>query len=678
MSNFITLDDLFTPFWDKLKDRQIFCGFKLIGEQKVPVGADGQTGLGADADIGRFGTYEQIKKMNLPFLGISLMNPIEIDNKYLVCLDFDWKRAPNGVAEPEQLELMAMLQKLGAYYETSFSGKGAHYWVLAKDENIPRSLKLKNNCEIEVFSGFPNGKSNVLVTDYDIEGELKQINIKAIWPKVEEPKPQTAQKLGNMTVNIADNLVKARDVLNFIPADDYEVWIRVGMILKGEFGDNAYNLWDQWSMRSDSYEPEIMLNKWASFNGSGLTIASLVAMGKEYGYEVQHAPKSTPQEDFLADPVSGEIVIKKRLTDRVVTLAKALVPPEWVIDGIIPSGVGSLSGFAGVGKTTAVIPLACAAGGFISHLDNFKVSIRRKVVIFTEQPSQIERLLFGIHEHMVMKDGGAKPSWDEISEWIILINSKRESITELQASLSEACLDYQYNHEKLGKVSPLIILDTAAANLKVEQENDNGEISNNMSMIKELAEKHNAHFWIINHLAKDAKNQSIDQIMNMTARGGSAWGSDANWTALIGKADPDNIDSETILKIDKERIGTLRGSEIVFTAVFQSKFMKDKLGEAVEIFYPVVGMRRSETAIRKKDAYKKKMDEYHEAIFKAVKETMYPSGVDIHKIVGGKTADFNRVIRELIACNSLQYAPLPQDLRKGRKTEYLLIPPKEE
>lgn len=674
MSNFITLDDLFLPFWEQIKDRNVFCGFKIIGEQKVPVGVDGQPGLGADASIERFGTYEQIKAMNVPFVGLSLMNPIEVDGKYLVCLDFDWKRAPEGKAEPEQIDLMLMLNKLGAYYETSYSSKGAHYWVLSKLDNIPRSIKLANNCEIEVFSGFPNAKSNVLITDYDIEGELKQINIKAIWPKTKEPEKKVAQKLGNMTVNIADNLVRAKEVLEYIPADDYEVWIRVGMILKGEFGENAYNLWDHWSSRSESYDPEIMFNKWASFNGSGLGMGTLVSMGQDFGYEVPHAPKSSPQEDFLADPVTGEIKVKKRLDDRKVELAKRLIAPEWVIDGIIPSGVGSLSGFAGVGKTTAIIPLACAAGGFVSHLDNLKVSVRRKVVIFTEQPSQIERLLYGIHKHMIMKSSNTHPSWDEISDWIHLINSKRESITELQMSLSEAASDYQYNHEKLGAISPLIILDTAAANLKVEQENDNGEISNNMAMIKELAEKTHAHFWIINHLSKDAKNQSIDQIMNMTARGGSAWGSDAQWTALIGKADPDNIDSETILKIDKERIGTLRGAEIVFKAAFQSEHMADKLGDLVEVSYPVVGMHRSETAIRKKESYKKELQAYHDAIFKAIKETAYPSANDIYKIVGGKKADYDKTIRELIASNSLRYEPLPKDKVRGKKTEFLLIP----
>ena len=85
-------------------------------------------------------------------------------------------------------------------------------------------------------------------------------------------------------------------------------------------------------------------------------------------------------------------------------------------------------------------------------------------------------------------------------------------------------------------------------------------------------------------------------------------------------------------------------------------------------------MHRSETATRKKEALKKQQNEYHESIFKAVKETMYPSGVDIHKIVGGKKDHFDKVIRELIACNSLQYAPLPSDLRKGAKKEFLLVP----
>lgn len=674
MSNFISINDLYPPFWDVIKDRKVFCGFKIIGnDQKVPTGVDGQSGLGADASIDRFGTYEEIKAMNLPFVGVSLMNPIEIDGKYLVCLDFDWKRAPDLTASPEQLEMMAMLTKLGAYYETSYSGKGAHFWVLSKLDNIPRSAKFGNGTEIEVFSGFPNAKSNVLITDYDIEGELRNINIKAIFPKVPEVAKKPAPTLGNMTVNIVDNLHRAREALRFIDSDDYEVWIRVGMILKGEFADNGYDIWNKWSMQSDSYDAEIMFNKWASFNGSGLTIATLVQMAKDNGYDIPKAPKSTPEEDFLTDPVTGEVVIKKRLADRVVSLERKLIAPEWCVDNVIPAGVGSLSGFAGVGKTTSIIPLACASAGFVSHLDNLFVSIRRKVVIFTEQPSQIERLLYGIHKHMTL-DNGKHITWDEISEWITLVNSKRESITDLQKSLSEAAIDYQYNHEKLGNIAPLIILDTAAANLKVEQENDNGEISNNMAMIKELSESTRACFWIINHLAKDAKNQSIDEIMNMTARGGSAWGSDAQWTALIGKEDPKNIDSATILKIDKERIGTLRGTEIVFSVVFQSELVVDQLGEPVEVSYPVVGMKRAETSVRKVEAMKKKDEAYKDAILKAVKENMYPTGKEINDIVRGKTEDFGKVIREMIANNTLEYRDLPKDLCKGGRKQYLSFP----
>ena len=677
MSNFITLDDLFVPFWDTFKDRSVFCGFKIIGEQKVPTGIDGQAGLGADASIERFGTYKQVKDLNFPFIGLSLMNPIMVGDKYLLCLDFDWKRAPDAKADIEQINLMATLTQLGAYYETSYSGKGAHFWVLCELANIPRSIKLANGCEIEVFSGLPNAKSNVLITDYDIEGELKVVDVKAIFPKVKESEKKPSPKLGTMTVNIADNLVKAKEVLQYITPEDYEIWIKVGMILKGEFGDNAYDLWNHWSSKSEKYDPEIMFNKWNSFTGSGLTIASLVSMAQDSGYEAPKPPKSSAQEDFLTDPITGQIVIKKRLDSRKVALAKRLIAPEWVIDGIIPSGVGSLSGFAGVGKTTAIIPLACAAGGFISHLDNLKVSVRRKVVIFTEQPSQIERLLYGIKKHMTLKSSNISPTWDEISEWVHLISSKRESISELQASLSEACIDYVYTHEKMGKVSPLIILDTAAANLKVEQENDNGEISNNMAMIKELGEKHNANFWIINHLSKDAKNQSIDQIMNMTARGGSAWGSDANWTALIGKADPDDIDSATILKIDKERIGTLRGSEIVFSAAFHPEMMLDKLGEPVEVSYPVVGMHRSETATRKKEAFKKKISDAHQSIIDQIKKKEYQTGSDVHTVLKVNKQDFYLRLSELIEGGKVLEMELPREMKKGAKTHFLSVPSKE-
>ena len=196
-------------------------------------------------------------------------------------------------------------------------------------------------------------------------------------------------------------------------------------------------------------------------------------------------------------------------------------------------------------------------------------------------------------------------------------------------------------------------------------------------MIKELSEKSHAHFWIINHLAKDAKNQSIDQIMNMTARGGSAWGSDAQWTALIGKADPDDIDSATILKIDKERIGTLRGSEIVFTATFQSDDVADKFGDFVEVHYPVVGMQKSKTETRKKEEFKKKISDAHQSIIDKIEEQMYQSGADVHKKLKMNKQDYYARLSELITDGRVVEQELPEGMRGRGKTTFLSVPSKE-
>ena len=42
-------------------------------------------------------------------------------------------------------------------------------------------------------------------------------------------------------------------LLQYIGADDYQNWIKVGMGLKSEFGDSGLQLWDKWSQSSEKY-----------------------------------------------------------------------------------------------------------------------------------------------------------------------------------------------------------------------------------------------------------------------------------------------------------------------------------------------------------------------------------------------------------------------------------------
>jgi len=76
------------------------------------------------------------------------------------------------------------------------------------------------------------------------------------------------------------------------------------------------------------------------------------------------------------------------LKSRKLTIQREFRPPTYVIDGIIPEGVGVIAGSAGIGKTTGIIPLAAIVAGFASHLSDIRAKRRRHVIVLTEDDSQ--------------------------------------------------------------------------------------------------------------------------------------------------------------------------------------------------------------------------------------------------------------------------------------------------
>jgi hypothetical protein len=78
---------------------------------------------------------------------------------------------------------------------------------------------------------------------------------------------------------------RASAALSYIPADDRDTWISMGMALKDEFGDEAFELWDQWSRTADSYSPSDARAQWRSLKrGRGITIRTLFYEAKRCGW----------------------------------------------------------------------------------------------------------------------------------------------------------------------------------------------------------------------------------------------------------------------------------------------------------------------------------------------------------------------------------------------------------
>ena len=75
------------------------------------------------------------------------------------------------------------------------------------------------------------------------------------------------------------------DALTYIPADDYDTWLRVGMALhsSGEPWDRA--AWDTWSQRSEKYDAAMQDEKWNSFTpDGGVNLATVFHLAQQHGY----------------------------------------------------------------------------------------------------------------------------------------------------------------------------------------------------------------------------------------------------------------------------------------------------------------------------------------------------------------------------------------------------------
>ena len=370
---------------------------------------------------------------------------------------------------------------------------------------------------------------------------------------------------------------------------------------------------------------------------------------------------------FLDDLASGQDIQQAKVSEystlesRKIEIHTELRPPVYVVDGIIPEGVGVIAGSAGIGKTTGIIPLASIVAGFASHLSDIRAKRRRHVIVITEDDSQVSRLLVGMVEWMLL-DSGQKVSIDDISKWLHLYSSKRLSPKNLRENLEEIIDFNNTMTNKAGQailIPPLVIIDTAAANFDLSNENANSEISGFMAVLKEMHTKTRMNIWVIAHLAKTAKGVSIDDMDTLSARGGGAWEADANWTAVLSADE----DGKRILKMNKKRIEPLF-TEIYFQSVTHNTTATDEFGDVVSLEYRYVTPMRSDYGSR----IAKKLKPLEDEVLKVVGRLEWPSKNDIQLEMGGKSSKLKGVIDSLLKREKLKLLALPSNVqRKGRK-----------
>lgn len=78
-------------------------------------------------------------------------------------------------------------------------------------------------------------------------------------------------------------MTNTTELLSYIPPDDYDEWLKVGMALKQE--GEPVEIWDEWSRSSSKYRPGDCEKRWRSFDSSEITGGTLYHLAVQYGYQ---------------------------------------------------------------------------------------------------------------------------------------------------------------------------------------------------------------------------------------------------------------------------------------------------------------------------------------------------------------------------------------------------------
>jgi hypothetical protein len=207
----------------------------------------------------------------------------------------------------------------------------------------------------------------------------------------------------------------------------------------------------------------------------------------------------------------------------ILEMPDGIKATEFVVDGFLPNGVTVISGAPGAGKTTNLVPMAAS----VAHLSpvewGFHPKRRRVLVWLSEHPEQV----FDTME-AIMREG-VTTSREEWAQWFKVVPTKRSSPEALADLIVAVNNRFSEQNERGVWVRPLIVWDTAAATIDVDNENDNSTISKAISKAKEVLD--GGALWVIHHTPKT--DRDADSVQTMSARGGGAFEGDANCTAYL-------------------------------------------------------------------------------------------------------------------------------------------------
>ena len=108
-----------------------------------------------------------------------------------------------------------------------------------------------------------------------------------------------------------DDRPRIEVALRHLPADDRDLWLRIGMAIKAGMGEDGFELWDDWSRSSERYRDTDARDVWRSIRpDGGISLATLFFEAKKHGYVQSRAGRpvdpSPRRQRVRSPPPRGE------------------------------------------------------------------------------------------------------------------------------------------------------------------------------------------------------------------------------------------------------------------------------------------------------------------------------------------------------------------------------------
>lgn len=342
--------------------------------------------------------------------------------------------------------------------------------------------------------------------------------------------------------------------------------------------------------------------------------------------------------------------------------------PKWVIPGFIGHGVVIIAGAHGVGKTTALLPLSMVAAGLHAADDALAPKHWRHVIYIVEDIEQAQRILAGM-----VNFSRLQLNQEIVRKRLHLVEASRMAPIEVAA----VGATYKQRFTRVVddvEILPLVVMDTKAAVLAMENENDNAQGSAAMAALKQGFE--GLPTWIIGHVAKQDLGRA--DAATVTLRGGSSFEADANQVLYLVK----EKDDTRYLVRGKTRFEA-KWADLTIDTHSAHTEAKDEFGSVERVVMrwgipkPAEVPRHEQLAQAQEDARQAQRDAVLGQIVSLVDQA-HQAGTPLNREgvkskIKRKRNDINDALNQLISEGWLFEVDIPSEIRTNPKRRFFLV-----